>query len=879
MKRKIDGFISIFLALIIFPVYSFAILTIDIVKIIFATNDTKLVNEIALESSLSNYNRDLYEKYNIFGIDKSEAYLEDYVNNIIESNLENNKSRFYNLNLVNAQVSVNNQTSLIKSGDIQNQIVEYMYIHGPYEISKGILNLLDLVKSSKKYTNVIEKKIDFEQEYSKIVLSFDRISELFTKYNLEFKDINNGYVELNKRLNNLISESSEYFELKKSKKILSKDSEIKSKEIQKKLKEITKEIDKKIKKYNKLNKEFETKLISQQVNINEIIELLKTFYNQTQKLEKAREYWGDEIERLEDSDIKNNFKSDFKSIKLQFTRENIETILNKMTFHKNTLTDNVKKLKENKAFNIDIKEFHKNLEFDLTDIVKLPSLNNYKLYKYIIDRNTALELNRDAKKEAKNNRKELERLSREYDKVKDAKEFGNITEFIDFENFTDVLNDTTSIQTISSSNKYKNLISQSNNIINYDDTNLIENLYLALYLVNKFDNKLDYDDKFSSQMEYILFGNQNLKDNVSSVENTIFAIRLLLNSIYAYTNADLGREATAVATAIAGWTGFGVPILRTILLGMMSLSESAIDVNTINKNQYLESYKNKSTWQVSIHGLSKILAKELKEVTSNTIDNIYEIVENYSNQGVYYLNDQLDEFTKQTIDGIAQIIISEMVNPIQSIIANNINSPIKDLKSEINESFNKIQNTIISSSDNMKKIKSELFDYIKKTVTSQLDSINEINFESYFNNLVVEVENKIKEKTSTITGNFKSKIKQLILNNKLNNKVKVNEYIDQYIFEMSGKKAGIKASSSGLTFKYKDYLTLVAFFRINFDKESVLNRMAFVMDYELKKNNPDFNIMRIISNVEINTNTRIDVSILSKYIKLEKISETISGGY
>lgn len=884
MKRKIDGFISIFLALIILPVYSFAILTIDVVKIISAKNDTKLVNEIALDSTLSNYNRDLYEKYRIFGIDKSKEYLEDYVNDIIKNNLENNKSLFYKLNLENAKVSVNNQTNLIASGDIQNQIIDYMNTHGPYEISKGVLNLLDLVKSSKKYTNVIEKKIDFEEEYSKIDVSFNKISEFFVKYNAEFEEINNGYSEMNKRLKALISESREYFDLKKKVEDSNKESsnevsENESKEDEEKLKEITKEINKKIKEYNEKNTKFESKLASQQVNINEIITLLKSFYNQTASLENALANWGEEIERLENSDIKNNFKSDYKSMKLQFTRENIESILNKMLSHENTLTNNIKILKENKAFNIEIKDFNKDLKFDFTNIVKLPSLNNYKLYKYINDRNKALVVDKEAIKEAKNNKKELEKLADKYDDVKDTKDFGNITDFIDFDKFSDFSNNSTNIATISSAKKYKDIIKQSNSVINYDDTNLIENLYLSMYLVENFGNKLDSYDNFSSQMEYILFGNQSLKSNVSSVENSIFAIRLLLNSIYAYTNADLGREATAISTAIAGWTGFGVPILRTIILGMMSLSESAIDVNTINQNEYLEAYKNKATWQVSLTGLSNLLSKGIKEITSNTIDNIYDQIQNYSNEGVDYFNNKLNEFTKQTIDGVAQIIISEMVNPIQSIIANNINSPLDDLKSQINESFNSIQDNIYSSSDSMKAIKIEVLNYIKETVTSQMDSINEINFESYFRDLVVNVEKMITEKTSRITNSFKSKIQGYIAENKLDSKVKMNEIIDQYILAIGGKEVGIKGSNSGLSFKYRDYLTLVTFFRINIDKESVLNRMAFVMDYEIKKKNPDFNIMKIVSNIEINTNTEIDVSILSKYIKLEKIVESISGGY
>lgn len=880
MKRKIKGFISIFLALIILPVNSFAILTIDVSKILFAKNDTKLVNEIALESALSNYNRDLYDRYRIFGIDKSKEYLEEYVNDIIKNNLENNSSRFYKVNLKESSISVNNELSHIQLDDIQKQIIDYMSLHGPYQISKGVLNLLDLVKSSKDYTNVIDKKIDYENEYSKINVNFDKISELFVKYDTEFEEINNGYKDLNKRLEILIKDSKEYLKLKSILKDASdKDLKEKLNEENKKIKDISKEIEEKIKKYNEENKKFETKLVSQQVNIHEIITLLKSFYNQTISLEDALENWGKEINKLDDSDVKNNFKSDYKSMKLQFTKENIESILNKMISHENTLTNNIKILKENDAFNIDINKFNQDLHFDLSNIVNLPSLNNYKLYKYINDKTNKQKIDKKASKEAKKSKSELENLSDTYTDVKDDKEMGYISDFINLEDFSDLKNNSTNIATISSSKKYKDLINKSNNIINYNDTNLLENLYISMYLVDNFNNKLEGNDEFYSQMEYILFGNQKLKSNVSSVENSIFAIRLLLNSIYAYTNSDLNREATLVASAIAGWTGFGVPILRTVILGMMSISESAIDVNTINKNEYVEAYKNKSTWQVSIGGLSNLANKGLKEITSNTIDNIYDDIEKYSNQGVEYLNNKLNEFTKQTIDGVAQTIISEMINPIQSIIANNINSPIEDLKSQINESFNSIENNILLSSDTMKNIKLDVFNYIKGNIISKLNDINEVNFESFFKDLVGKVEVMITKKTDSITNSFNSKIHNYISEKKMDSKIKINSIIDQYIADIGGREINSKGSNSGLSFNYKDYLTLVSFFRINTDKESVLNRMIFVMDYEMKKKNPDFNITKIISNIKIKTDTEIDVSILSKYIKLDKISEKISGGY
>lgn len=79
MKNTIQGFISIFLALIILPVYSFAILTVDSVKIATAKSHLRMATETTVyDSVLGSFDRKLYEKYNLYGLPSHEDEILDY---------------------------------------------------------------------------------------------------------------------------------------------------------------------------------------------------------------------------------------------------------------------------------------------------------------------------------------------------------------------------------------------------------------------------------------------------------------------------------------------------------------------------------------------------------------------------------------------------------------------------------------------------------------------------------------------------------------------------------------------------------------------------------------------------------------------------------
>ena len=68
------------------------------------------------------------------------------------------------------------------------------------------------------------------------------------------------------------------------------------------------------------------------------------------------------------------------------------------------------------------------------------------------------------------------------------------------------------------------------------------------------------------ETEYLLFGNENMRTNVELCIDSIFAIRMILNSVFALTNTRMRQTALSVAAAVAGMTGPGVSVAKNLIL-------------------------------------------------------------------------------------------------------------------------------------------------------------------------------------------------------------------------------------------------------------------------------------------------------------------------
>jgi len=111
---------------------------------------------------------------------------------------------------------------------------------------------------------------------------------------------------------------------------------------------------------------------------------------------------------------------------------------------------------------------------------------------------------------------------------------------------------------------------------------------------------------YQGEIEYILFGGTN-EQNVKSTYETIYGIRYILNLASAFLNfwnptTPTGRAVNGVATAISSATAFIIPapLVKAILLPILTIFETGKDLDRLQAGFPVELYKGKDDWWISL---------------------------------------------------------------------------------------------------------------------------------------------------------------------------------------------------------------------------------------------------------------------------------------
>ena len=146
----------------------------------------------------------------------------------------------------------------------------------------------------------------------------------------------------------------------------------------------------------------------------------------------------------------------------------------------------------------------------------------------------------------------------------------------------------------------------------------LENLYVAEYAMQMFSyytidkNKGEevpadeiismtgykFQDRkaYKAEVEYILWGNSSSKTNVRNTVMTIFGIRMLLNSFFAFTNKTIVRDSQAIAAVMAGPAPYLKPVFQVLIqLGIAGI-ETADDIQKIKDGYGVTIFKTEKTW-------------------------------------------------------------------------------------------------------------------------------------------------------------------------------------------------------------------------------------------------------------------------------------------
>lgn len=392
--------------------------------------------------------------------------------------------------------------------------------------------------------------------------------------------------------------------------------------------------------------------------------------------------------------------------------------------------------------------------------------------------------------------------------------------------------------------------------------------------LNNFDMKdLPY---YRSEVEYILYGNDNPTTNVNYAKGTIFAIRFALNAVYAFTSPETTSQALSIATTIAGWTGFGVPIVQAIVLLAMAGAESTFDMIDLMEGRDVPIYKTQSTWTVSLTGVIKYVGKKAE----NGINRLREAIINKTDD----VDGAIKDYVKETTDSIKTAVIGKVSSAVSALItsiigSDNMSITKEEIRNQIIASLNKLKSDVSGRSGLSAEVTVKALNYLMNEKPDAIDiAVNRI-YDAYCNvkngienathtakqiidNLTGVLESKVIEYAESATNYLSGEIKDIV--NKYGDKAvdKVDELIDDFTSKICGSEdgGGDLTGGAALTMNYKEYLKLFVLIAGIGAQDSMLTRCAHIMQinvFNAKGGNIDLSnaatMMQVSATVSVRT--------------------------
>ncbi len=103
----------------------------------------------------------------------------------------------------------------------------------------------------------------------------------------------------------------------------------------------------------------------------------------------------------------------------------------------------------------------------------------------------------------------------------------------------------------------------------------------------------------NAEIEYIIWGDPDVRDNVTKTKAMIFAVQFVCNTIFAFTNHELTSDATFISNLFPVGV-LGRAAIKAALLSVVSIIETTADLNQLVKGEAVDLRKDKNNWETWI---------------------------------------------------------------------------------------------------------------------------------------------------------------------------------------------------------------------------------------------------------------------------------------
>lgn len=241
------GAVSVFLVIILVPSLIITSLFVDISRMYMGNSVAESASDLALNTKLSQYDKDLNDIYGLFANAESENdvlnNLNDYLSSCMQSagiektDAEKNSEKLSNAlssgnqdsnqvisDLLGIQVDKDNTTigpvqnaNLENPAELERQIVEFMKYRGPIDISKNIVSrfrkIVKKTKNVSKESDITEKMNDYlEEEQSILELLETAYNEGMKPYMTDYNNNKNKISDTETLVNKLKDDYKDYYD-------------------------------------------------------------------------------------------------------------------------------------------------------------------------------------------------------------------------------------------------------------------------------------------------------------------------------------------------------------------------------------------------------------------------------------------------------------------------------------------------------------------------------------------------------------------------------------------------------------------------------------------------------------------------------------------
>lgn len=223
------GAVSVFLVIILVPSLIVTSLFVDISRMYMGNSVAESASDLALNTKLSQYDKDLNDIYGLFANAESENdvlnNLNDYLSSCMQSaGIEKEDSNQVISDLLGIQVDKDKTTigpvqnaNLENPAELERQIVEFMKYRGPIDISKNIVSrfrkIVKKTKNVSKESDITEKMNDYlEEEQSILELLETAYNEGMKPYMTDYNNNKNKISDTETLVNKLKDDYKDYYD-------------------------------------------------------------------------------------------------------------------------------------------------------------------------------------------------------------------------------------------------------------------------------------------------------------------------------------------------------------------------------------------------------------------------------------------------------------------------------------------------------------------------------------------------------------------------------------------------------------------------------------------------------------------------------------------